>query len=45
MSERILTADEWMALVRAWAASHPQRDTAIDDSREQVYGDDAEPTT
>lgn len=34
-----LTADEWMAQVRAWAASHPQRDHVVDDSREAIYGD------
>ena len=41
-SERTLTADEWdqwMALVRAWASSFPQRDRLADDSRESNYGD------
>lgn len=32
-------ADKWMAQVRAWAASHPQRDRVIDDSRDTIYGD------
>lgn len=35
-----LSADEWMAEVRAWAASHPQRDYVVDDSRESIYGGD-----
>ncbi len=34
-----LSADEWMAQVRAWASSHPQSDRFIDDSRESIYGD------
>ncbi len=34
-----LSADKWMAQVRAWASSHPQRDRVIDDSRESIYGD------
>ncbi len=34
-----LSADEWMAQVRAWASSHPQRDHVVDDSRESIYGD------
>ncbi len=34
-----LSADEWMAQVRAWASSHPQRDFVVDDSRESMYGD------
>ncbi len=34
-----LSADEWMAKVRAWASSHPQRDHIVDDSRESIYGD------
>ena len=34
-----LPADEWMAQVRAWASSHPQRDHVVDDSRESIYGD------
>lgn len=34
-----LSADEWMAQVRAWASSHPQRDRVVDDSRESIYGD------
>ena len=33
-----LTADEWMALVLAWAASFPQRPYVDDDSREACYG-------
>lgn len=32
-------ADKWMAQVRAWASSHPQRDRVIDDTRESIYGD------
>ena len=31
-------ADKWMEQVRAWAASHPQRDY-VDDSRESIYGE------
>lgn len=34
-----LSADKWMAQVRAWASSHPQRDRVVDDSRESIYGD------
>lgn len=34
-----LTADKWMAQVREWASSHPQRDRVVDDSRESIYGD------
>ena len=34
-----LSADKWMAQVRAWARSHPQRDHVVDDSRESIYGD------
>lgn len=34
-----LSADEWMAQVRAWASSFPQRDGVVDDSRESIYGD------
>ena len=34
-----LSADEWMAQVRAWASSFPQRDHVVDDSRESNYGD------
>ncbi len=30
-------ADEWIAQVRAWAASHPQGDAPVDDSREAIY--------
>lgn len=32
------TPDTWMARVRAWVASFPQRDTPIDDRRESFYG-------
>lgn len=31
-----MSADEWMAQVRAWAASFPQRDYIVDDSREAL---------
>lgn len=34
------TAGEWMAEARAWAASFPQRDYIVDDSRESFYRDD-----
>ena len=34
-----LSADEWMAQVRAWVSSFPQRDRVVDDSRESIYGD------
>ena len=34
-----LSADKWMAQVRAWASSHPQSDGVVDDSRESIYGD------
>lgn len=37
---RNLSADEWMAEVRAWAERHPQRDRVADDSRESVYDED-----
>ena len=33
------SADKWMAQVRAWASSFPQRDHVVDDSRESIYGD------
>ena len=32
-------ADAWMAEVRAWGASHPQRNHVAGDSREDIYGD------
>lgn len=35
----IATAEKWIAEVRAWAASFPQRDHVADDSRESIYGD------
>ena len=38
-TQRGLSADKWMAQVRAWASSHPQSDRVIDDSRESIYGD------
>jgi hypothetical protein len=34
-SER--TAEEWIAELRAWAASRPHRALSMDDSRESVY--------
>ena len=34
-----LSADEWMAQVRAWASSFPQTNHFVDDSRESIYGD------
>lgn len=33
-----LSADRWMAQVRAWASSYPQRHRVVDDSRESIYG-------
>lgn len=38
-----LTADEWMAKVRTWAAAHPQRDRPVDDSRDSIYGNNEPP--
>ena len=38
-SERMLTPDEWIAELRAWASSFPQRERLVDDSRESNYGD------
>ena len=38
------TADQWMAEVRAWAASHPQEDRIVDVSRESTYRNHLEPT-
>lgn len=35
-----MTPDEWMAKVRAWAASFPQHDEPVDDSRENIYEED-----
>lgn len=32
-----MTPEEWMAQVRAWAASFPQREFVVDDSRETIY--------
>ncbi|MBX9579623.1 MAG: hypothetical protein K2X87_04880 [Gemmataceae bacterium] len=29
--------DRWSAELRAWVASHPKRDIAMDDSREGIY--------
>lgn len=34
---RELTAEEWIADLRAWAASHPARDITVDDSRDSIY--------
>ncbi len=31
------SVDKWMAKVRAWAASHPQRNHVVDDNRERFY--------
>jgi hypothetical protein len=36
-SPRPLSAEEWVAEFRAWAASHPTRTTVADDSRESIY--------
>lgn len=35
----IATAGQWIAEVRAWAASYPQHSHVADDSRESIYGD------
>jgi hypothetical protein len=32
-----LTAEQWVAEWRAWAASHPTLPTVADDSRESIY--------
>lgn len=32
-------ATAWMAKVRAWASSFPQRNYVVDDSRESIYGE------
>lgn len=34
------TAEEWVARLRAFAASRPRSDTLADDSRESIYRDD-----
>lgn len=34
------TPDEWMAHVREWASSFPQRDHPVDCSRKSIYGDE-----
>lgn len=34
-----VTVDEWIEQVRAWAASFPQVDTPVDDSRGSIYGE------
>ncbi len=31
------SAEQWIAELRAWAASHPKRDIKVDDSRESIY--------
>ena len=31
--------ETWIAKIRAWAASHPQRQHVVDDTREDNYGD------
>lgn len=31
------TPEQWVAELRAWAASHPRRDYIADDSRESIY--------
>lgn len=31
---------EWAEAARAWAESHPARETPADDSRESIYADD-----
>jgi hypothetical protein len=40
LAKRII-ADKWMAQVRAWASSFPQREHVVNDSRESFYGDDS----
>jgi predicted transcriptional regulator len=32
-----LSAEQWIAELRAWAASHPPLPTIADDSRESIY--------
>jgi predicted DNA-binding antitoxin AbrB/MazE fold protein len=34
-----LTAEEWVAEWRAWAAAMPNRPVSLDDSRESIYDD------
>jgi plasmid stability protein len=31
------SADQWVAELRAWAASHRPLETVVDDSRESIY--------
>ena len=31
------SAEEWVAELRAWAASHPVRQLSMDDSRDAIY--------
>jgi hypothetical protein len=31
------SAEQWVAELRAWVASHPKRDIKVDDSRESIY--------
>ncbi len=33
------TAEQWIARLRAWAASHKALDHEVDDSRESIYPD------
>lgn len=33
----VRNAEEWIAELRAWAASHPRIDAVVDDSRESIY--------
>jgi hypothetical protein len=37
-----LSAEEWIAQLRAWAASHTPAPVRVDDSRESIYADRAE---
>jgi phenylpyruvate tautomerase PptA (4-oxalocrotonate tautomerase family) len=32
-----MTAEEWIARMKAWAARHPRVDHFVDDSRESIY--------
>jgi len=36
-TRRPRTAEQWIAELRAWAASHPRLEYVADDSRESIY--------
>jgi len=40
MTDNERKATKWIAQVRAWASSFPQRDHVVDDSRETIYSRD-----